>query len=82
MNIKKIRYTLFHKNSSKDDIPLKLPDLKIENLNIVRNSSIKFLGVMLDEHKSWRDYIRTVEFKVAKSIGLLHQTRQALIEAS
>ena len=56
--------------------------MKIENLNIVRNSSIKFLGVMLDEHKSWRDYIRTVEFKVAKSVGLLHQTRQALIEAS
>ena len=82
MNIKKTRYTLFHKNSSKDDIPLKLPDLKIENLNIVRNSSIKFLGVMLDEHISWRDYIRTVEFKVAKSISLLHQTRQVLIEAS
>ena len=28
-NNKKTKYTLFHKNSIKDDLPLKLPDLKI-----------------------------------------------------
>ena len=69
MNIKKTKHTLFHKNSSKDDIPLKLPDLKIENLNIERNSSIKFLGVIFDEHISWRDYLKTVDSKIAKSIN-------------
>ena len=37
LNIKKTKHTLFHKNSSKDDIPLKLPDLKIENLNMREN---------------------------------------------
>ena len=30
-NIKKTNYTLFHKNSTKDDLLLKLPDLKIVN---------------------------------------------------
>ena len=29
LNIKKTNYTLFHKNSTKDDLPLKLPDLKL-----------------------------------------------------
>ena len=30
LNIKKTKCTLFHEKSSKDGIPLKLPDLKIE----------------------------------------------------
>ena len=34
LNIKKTKCPLFNKNSSKDDIPLKLPYLKIENLYI------------------------------------------------
>ena len=66
MSIKKTKYTLFHKSCSKDDIPLKLPDLKYENLNIKTNSSIKFLGVMLNDHISLRDHIGTVESKMAK----------------
>ena len=31
LNIKKAKYTFFHKNSVKDNIPLKLPDLYIAN---------------------------------------------------
>ena len=31
LNIKKTKYTFFHKNSVKDNIPLKLPGLKITN---------------------------------------------------
>ena len=52
INIKKTKFTLFHKNSSKDDIPVKLPALMVGSNNIERTSSIKFLGVMLDEHIS------------------------------
>ena len=29
--------TFFHLSSSKDDMPLKLPDLKTENLDIEKN---------------------------------------------
>ena len=67
LNIKKTKYSLFH---------------KIENLNIEKNPSIKFLGVMIDEHISWRDHVRIVESKIAKKIALLHRARQALTEAS
>ena len=45
----KTRYTLFHKNSIKDDLPLKLPDLKTANNQIERKKTIKFLEVVLDE---------------------------------
>ena len=82
INIKKTNFTLFHKNSSKDDIPVKLPALMVGNNNIERASSIKFLGVMLDEHISWIDHVRTVENKIAKNIGLLYRVSQFLDEDS
>ena len=45
-NITKTKYTLFHKYSIKDKIPLKLPTLKIGNKVIEKTPSIKFLRVM------------------------------------
>ena len=54
----------------------------IGNNNIERKSSIKFLGVMLDEHISWIDHVRTVENKIAKNIGLLYRVSQFLNEDS
>ena len=82
IKVKKTNFTLFHENSFKGEIPLKLPTLMIGNNSIKRKSSIKFLGVMLDEHISWIDYVRTVENKIAKSIGLLHLISQFLNEDS
>ena len=75
VNIKKTKYTFFHKNSVKDNIPLKLPDLHISNERIERKSSIKFLGVMLDEPIAWNDHIHAMEKKLAKNIGLLCRVR-------
>ena len=54
-------------------MPLKLPELKIGNNVIERVTSIKFLGVMIDENISWRDHIKTVENKLSKNIGLLYR---------
>ena len=59
------KYTLFNKNSIKDDLPLKLPDLKIAKNEIERKKAIKFLGVMLDENVKWQEHIRTVENKIS-----------------
>ena len=57
---------------SKEDIQLKPSDLKIENVDDERNSSVKFLEVMLDKHIIWMDGIRTLESKIVKNISLLH----------
>ena len=43
------KYSVFHKPSKKDDIPLVLPKLNINNREIARNESITFLVVLLDE---------------------------------
>ena len=47
LSIKKTDYTLFHKNSAKYDLPLKMPGLKIVNSVLKRQASIKFLRVTL-----------------------------------
>ena len=82
LNIDKTNYTLFHKNSIKDKIPLKMPTLKIGSKIIKKTSFIKFLGVMLDENISWKNHIKTVENKLAKNIGLLYRAKQFLDEKS
>ena len=80
--VEKTNYALFHKNSIKDKIPLKMPVLKIGNKIIERTSYIKFLGVMLDENLSWKDRIKTIENKAAKNVGLLHCAKRFLDETS
>ena len=82
LNIKKTKYTFFHKNSVKDNIPLKLPDLHFSNKSTERKSSIKFLGVMLDEHITWNDHIHAIEEKLPKNISLLHSEKKFLDKES
>ena len=82
INIKKTKFTLFHKNSSKNDIPVKVPALMVGSNNIERISSIKFLGVILDKHISWIDHVRNVENKIVKNIGLFYRVGQFLDEDS
>ena len=78
LNTKKTKYVFFHKNSAKENIQLKVPDLQIAKKNIKRTFSIKFLGVMLDENITWKDHIHTVGKKIAKNLGLLYRTKQIL----
>ena len=61
---------------------MKRPELKIGNSIIKRKSSVKFLGVMLDENISWKDHIKTTEKKLAKNSGLLYRTKPYLGERS
>ena len=82
LKVTKTNYTLFHKNSTKDKLPLKMPELKIGNSIIKGKSSPKFLGVMLDENMSWKDHIKTIEKKSAKNVFLLYRAKPYLDETS
>ena len=78
LNEDKTRFTLFHKLQDRDNLPLQLPVLKINNYEIKRSTSIKFLGVMVDEHLNWKDHINVIENKLSKNLGLLHKAKQFL----
>ena len=55
LNVEKTKYSFFHNPSKKDDIPLRLPKLVINNSEIQRKKYIKFLGVLLDQHLTWKE---------------------------
>ena len=60
------------------DIPLCLPKRITKNYGIQREESIKFLGVLLDQHLTWKEYIKLNVKKIAKDIGILHKARTYL----
>ena len=75
LDVKKNKYSFFHKPSKKYDIPLFLPKLNINNREFAGAESIKFLGVLLDENLSWKTHIKYIENKISKNIGLLFKAR-------
>ena len=68
---KKTKYPFFH-------IPLGLPKLVINNYEKQREESIKFLGVLSDQHLTWKEYIKLTENKTAKNIGILYKAKPYL----
>ena len=78
LNIKKTKYTLFFKPTKADDIPFKLPNFLINDTPIERQTSMKFLGVLLDENLSWRSHIQTIENKISKNIAMLYKVKALL----
>jgi len=69
LNVKKTKFILFYKKAltkSGNVTPLNIPSLQIGNKNIERVSSIKFLGVMLDGHFSWKEHIKVVEINLQR----------------
>ena len=82
LNEGKTKFTLFHKPRDKDNLLLQLPNLKINNNEIKRSSSIKFLGVLVDENLTWIDQITLVENKLSKNLGLLHKAKNYLNKKS
>ena len=70
LNVRKSKYSFFRKPSKKDNIPLVLPKLNINNNEIARTESINFLGVLLDENLRWKTHIKYIENKISKNIGI------------
>ena len=75
LHVSKTKYSFFHKPSKRDDIPLLLPKLNINNSEIERSECLKFLGVLLDENLCWKEHIKYIESKIAKNFGLLYKTK-------
>ena len=68
LNAGKTKYSLFYKPSKKDHIPIPLPKLMINNYEIKIEESIKFLGVLLDQHLTWKEHIKLAGNKIVKNI--------------
>ena len=78
LNVEKSKYSFFHKPSKKDDIPFRLLKPIINNYEIQRKESIKFLEVLLDQHLTWKEQIKFTENKIPKNMGILFKARTYL----
>ena len=50
-------------------------DLTINNVKIKRTESIRYLGVQLDEKRSWKFYVENLKKKLSKTCGLIFKLR-------
>ena len=78
LNVEKTKYMLFHKCIEQENIPLKLPLLQLNSNIIERGNSLKFLGVILDEHLTWKKHIQLIENKVSKNVGVLYKASKLI----
>ena len=62
----------------KHSIPSHLPTLKINNHDIERVNTMKFLDVLLDDDLSWKEHIKYLENKTAKNIGPMYRAKPFL----
>ena len=74
----KTKYQFFHKPSACDSIPLRLATITFNKIKIKRESSVKFLGVLIYEKITRNKHIEHVENKISKNIGKLYRASHYL----
>jgi hypothetical protein len=72
LNAKKIEFVLFRPKSK---FLHYLPHLKLTGKRIYPSSSIKYLGVYLDEHLNWKPQINEIANKLKRANGALSKLR-------
>ena len=61
-----------------DSLPLQLPDMTLNNIEIKRKNSARFLGVIINENLTWKNHIEVVGNKISKNIGVLYRASHVL----
>ena len=55
-----------------------MPSLQLHGNIIQRENSLKFLGVILDEHLTWKKHKKLIENNVSKSVDVLCKTNKLI----
>ena len=61
-----------------DSLPLQLPAMTLNNIEIKREHSVKFLGVIIDENLTWKNHIEVVRNKISENIGDFYRASHLL----
>ena len=80
LNISKSSFAIYHRKGRRmhgDNFAL-----EINNVNLERVKSVKFLGVILDDHLSWEHHVNVVTSRISKLIPLIHKIRDNLSSSS
>ena len=80
LNLKKTNSMLFgtqNKTNKTDDFKLSLDNIEIERVN-----TFKFLGVTVDQNLSWKTHIDNLRKKCCSSVGILYKVNKFLPESA
>jgi exonuclease III len=69
LNVNKTNYILF--SSHRKTQPQQKGIIQIDNIDIPQVTSVKFLGVYVDQHMTWKKHIEQISLKIAKNIGII-----------
>ena len=75
LNIDKTNYIIFHSSSINVSSG---SDIRIGKKYIKRVKFVKFLGLLLDEHLSWKYHLSELSKKLAKTCGMFFKIRNLL----
>ena len=67
INVKKFNFIIFRPRENRQTLD---SAFNISNYSIGRVKEASFLGVILDEHLTWKSHIHNVARKVSKAIGV------------
>ena len=79
INVKKSNFVIFKPRQKGQTLDL---TFTISNRTIKRVDEVVFLGVILDEHLSWKSHIHNVTRKVSKAIGIIYKSSFCLNKTS
>ena len=71
INVKKSNFMIFKPRQNRQKINLKI---EINSYRIEQVRQVVFLGVILDEHISWKPHISHIASKISKSIGIIFRS--------
>ena len=74
-SIKKSLFSLYYKSTQKENLPLALPILRVDDIELKRKATIKFLEVLLDENLTWKDRINNIKIKFSKNIWSIFKAK-------
>src|SRR6218665_2603534 len=69
LNLKKTNYILFR--SHRKPIPSNTLTLHINNVEIPKVSSTKFVGILVDQFLTWSDHISNITSKMSRNVGIV-----------
>ena len=72
LNVQKTNYQIYARNESQD------LDIKLNGINILRKSCVKYLGVLVDENLKWKSQINCVASKIGRNIGIMSRAKYFL----
>lgn len=75
LNIDKTNYVLFHPPQKKIKHTL---IVKISSQIIKRESSVKYLGIIIDSHLNWKQHIHELSKKISRGVGIISKVRYFL----